>query len=470
MADRSARRLLIYCWGASICTLALCLWGLPAGAAASELRHSPIVKAVQRARPSVVNIRGEKTIASTTAPGAVSENAHRVNGMGTGVVIDPRGYIVTNYHVVDGVREIQVTLASEEKFVARLIARDLETDLAVIKIDCPEKLPVINVGTSSDLMPGETVIAVGNAFGYEHTVTNGIISALHRTVQVNDAQFYNDVIQTNAAINPGNSGGPLLNIDGEMIGVNVAVRAGAQNIAFAIPVDKVAGVAADLVAAYNARKGFHGLTLAKQPSAGEGVTVATVTADSPAAAAGIEPGDVVKQIGEVEIQRPLDFHRAMLEASPGEKFGLVIDRKHEKLTLNVTLAQSNLKEVGKEPRLVSQPAWDMLGLELKPIPLDEFRQTYQSTYYHGGLTVSSVRANSPAENQGIRPGDVLVGLHDRETISPENVAWILSRPDFAAMNPLKFYILRGNETRYGYIPVLVRKVSTQEEGTSGSGP
>ncbi|MEE9602231.1 MAG: trypsin-like peptidase domain-containing protein, partial [Thermoguttaceae bacterium] len=184
---------------------------------------TPIVRAVQGARPSVVNIRGEKTIAAPqTDPSATGR---RVNGMGTGVVIDPRGYVVTNYHVVEGVREIRVTLADKRRFTAKLIARDMGTDLAIIKINVGEELPVITFGTSDDLMPGETVVAVGNAYGYEHTVTRGIISALHRGVPVNDAQFYDDLIQVDAAINPGNSGGPLLNSDGEMIGINVAVRA-----------------------------------------------------------------------------------------------------------------------------------------------------------------------------------------------------------------------------------------------------
>ena len=203
----------------------ICCLLLSAHAGASELRETPIVKAIQRVRAAVVNIRGEKTVAvpAGQAPGA--DTSRRVNGMGTGVVIDPRGYIVTNHHVVDGVREILVTLADGQRHVAKLVARDMETDLAIIKIEPQQPLPVIPLGTSGDLMTGETVIAVGNAYGYEHTVTRGIISALHRAVQVSDAQFYDDLIQTDASINPGNSGGPLLNIDGDMIGINVAVRA-----------------------------------------------------------------------------------------------------------------------------------------------------------------------------------------------------------------------------------------------------
>ncbi len=132
---------------------------------------------------------------------------------------------------MNGVREIKVTLADGQSYVARLVAQDPATDLAVIKIQSSNRLPTIRIGTSQDLMEGEDVIAVGNAFGYENTVTRGIISALHRTVQVDETQQYADLIQTDASINPGNSGGPLLNIDGEMIGVNVATRVGAQGIA-----------------------------------------------------------------------------------------------------------------------------------------------------------------------------------------------------------------------------------------------
>jgi serine protease Do len=150
--------------------------------------------------------------------------------MGTGVVVDARGYVVTNYHVVEGVRRIEVTLASGKTTSASLVSHDPRTDLAVIKVEHDSPLPVITIGTSSDLMIGETVLALGNAYGYEHTVTRGIVSALHRDVEVSRTQRYDDLIQTDASINPGNSGGPLLNINGEMIGINVAVRAGAQGI------------------------------------------------------------------------------------------------------------------------------------------------------------------------------------------------------------------------------------------------
>ena len=209
-------------------TLSLASLGFLCPTQAEDLRRTAIVRAIESCRDSVVNIHGEKLIADKA-----EDDERRVNGMGTGVVIDARGYAVTNFHVVDGVRNIEVTLASGRTVAARLVSHDRHTDLAVIKIDSLTPLPVIRLGISSDLLIGETVLALGNAYGYEHTVTRGIVSALHRNVDVSPTQRYEDLIQTDASINPGNSGGPLLNINGEMIGINVAVRAGAQGIGFA---------------------------------------------------------------------------------------------------------------------------------------------------------------------------------------------------------------------------------------------
>lgn len=414
---------------------------------ASELRLSPIVKAVKGVRESVVNIRGEKTL--TTPPGQTptADAGRRVNGMGTGVVIDQRGYIITNFHVVDGVHDIQVTLASGERFVAKLVARDAETDLAIIKIDAKRTIPAITIGTSSDLMPGETVIAVGNAYGYEHTVTRGIVSALHRSVQVNDAQFYDDLVQTDASINPGNSGGPLLNIDGEMIGINVAVRAGAQGIGFAIPVDKAMAAAASMLATSSVNKTWHGVVTETDSSAGtaKGLVVASIEKSSPASTAGVEPGDVITSVGGIQIHRALDMQRAFIDRKPGDKIELALTRSGESITKNMTLTgQQETQKSG------SGVIWDTLGLELKTIPADEFKANYQ-TRYRGGLTITGVRANSPAASQGIKTGDVLVGMHIWETVSTDNVTYILNRPDFATLNPVKFFILRGDETLFGFL-------------------
>lgn len=434
-----------------IVLVVLAVGGLGGLSRASEQRETAVVKAVRNVRASVVNIRGEKIVATQSLPGQ-PDAGRRVNGMGTGVVIDERGYVLTNHHVVDGVREIQVTLAEGRRVTAKLVARDPETDLAIIKLDLDEKdrLSVITIGTSADLMPGEPVIAVGNAFGYENTVTRGIISALHRAVQVSDAQFYDDLIQTDASINPGNSGGPLLNIDGQLIGINVAVRAGAQGIGFAIPVDKALAVAGELLATAGSKKTWHGVVAG---SGGPGMVVGSVEDQSPAESAGVKPGDVVLQVArkgdkswQQKVERSLDFHRALLDVPDGQDVELTVRRGEQTVNLNLTLAKTVASTKS------TSASWEVLGLELKPIPNSEFRQQFK-TRYDGGLLVTSVRPGSPAAEQGIRRGDVLVGMHIWATVSMENVVWVMNRNDFPTLSPVKFFILRGSETLYGFLPV-----------------
>lgn len=417
------------------------------GLAGSELRQTAIVRAVQEVRASVVNIRGEKTVGSPGQPDA----GRRVNGMGTGVVIDSRGYLVTNHHVVDGVREIVVTLADGSRHTGKLVKRHPETDLAILKIDTDKPLPEIKVGTSSDLMPGESVIAVGNAYGYENTVTRGIVSALHRSVQVSDAQHYDDLIQTDASINPGNSGGPLLNIDGEMIGINVAVRAGAQGIGFAIPVDKVMAVSAELMASLATEKNWTGLRLKQAASpTPQAAVVAEVEEKSPAATAGLKPGDVITRVGDTKTERPLDVERALLGRTAGEQVEVVAVRGQEDVKVTLTLARPTDGVASSS----GEPTWESLGLELKPIPSQEFVQRYRNQY-RGGLTVTAVRPESPAAEQGLRRGDVLVGLHVWETVTPDHVSYVLSRPEFSSFNPVRFIILRGKDSFFGYLPVTM---------------
>jgi len=200
-------------------------------AAPPNPRRTAVVDVVERARGAVVNIHSERTVRgpATEELFAHTPSQNRVNGMGTGIIVDPRGYIVTNYHVVEDVSVIRVRLSDGTTHSARVLTRDQETDLALLKVDLGRPLPTMPLGTSSDLMVGETVIAIGNAYGYEHTVTVGVVSAVKRDVTLNKEISYKQLIQTDASINPGNSGGPLLNINGELVGVNVAIRAGAHS-------------------------------------------------------------------------------------------------------------------------------------------------------------------------------------------------------------------------------------------------
>ena len=392
---------------------------------ASELRYTATVKLVQQARESIVNIHGQKTLTPADENYRRGETQN-VNGMGTGVIIDPRGYILTNHHVIDGVKKIEVTLANgknKETVVANRVAHDSKTDLAIIKIDAGRKLPVIHIGTSDDLMIGEPVVAIGNAYGYEHTVTRGIISELHRAVQVSDSQNYRDLIQTDASINPGNSGGPLMNIDGEMIGINVAVRAGAQGIGFAIPVDMVMEVAAELMSAEHAT--FHGIVARPSEDKPGACVVEKVDADSPAGKCGLQPGDIVTTVDDSPVARPLDIERALLGREAGDEIEVVVERDKESVTSKLVLASA--------PKRLTDRIWDTLGLRLEPVAASQLKG-YQKQY-RGGLLVTAVRNDSPAFRDGIRRGDILLGMHICETISLENVNYVLKHPEFDRCNP-----------------------------------
>jgi serine protease Do len=408
-------------------------------ASGSELRRTPVVIAVENAGASVVNIHGEKP--------AGAEDDHPVKGMGTGVVIDRRGYIVTNYHVVDGVAEINVTLADGDTSKAELVSSDPTTDLAIIKINARRPLPEITLGTSSDLMTGESVIAVGNAYGYGHTVTRGIISSLHRTVQISDTQSYRDLIQTDASINPGNSGGPLLNIDGEMIGVNVAVRAGAQGIGFAIPVDQAIDTVADLMSTQLTVQTRHGIETASGQLGENGVVIKNIAPNSPAGSADLKTGDHVTTVGSTHVRSRLDLERALLDYRTGDDVSVSVLRGGERLTVNLTLAKAQADDNDAQ-----RDIWEVLGMRLRSMPSERFKRFHSQ--YSGGLEVTDVRSDSPASQQRIRRGDVLVGMHVWETTSLDNVSYILGRNDIVGRDAVKFYILRGGDTLFGYLPVL----------------
>jgi serine protease Do len=408
-------------------------------AGAVEGRRTAIVKAIESTRDSVVNIHGQKFVPNADEEGA--GELKRVNGMGTGVVVDARGYVVTNYHVVEGVRRIEVTLASGKTTSASLVSHDPRTDLAVIKVEHDGPLPVITIGTSSDLMIGETVLALGNAYGYEHTVTRGIVSALHRDVEVSRTQRYDDLIQTDASINPGNSGGPLLNINGEMIGVNVAVRAGAQGIGFAIPVDRVLEVVATLLSVERVDRTWHGIVA--RTDGPRGVIVEAVHRQSPAETVGVKAGDVITQIGEVSVSRPLDIERGLLGHRAGDSVSVTVMRAGAEEKLDLSLAAR------RDAIPVEERCWADIGLRVESMPAAKV-QRLQSRY-RGGLMVSEVRAGGPADEQGIRVGDILVGLHVWETIAPDNISYILDKAEEEHLNPIKFYVLRGRETLFGHL-------------------
>lgn len=431
--------------------------------AAGSNRNTERTRIVERAERSSVNIHTEKRQKSMDVVFSAGKAA-KINGMGTGIIIDERGYIVTNYHVVQDVERLRVTTYVGGEYESRVLAYDSREDLAIIKIEPREKLEVANFGTSSDLMLGEDVIAIGNAYGYESSVTRGIISHRSRDVEVNEEQSYSNLIQIDAAINPGNSGGPLLNADGEVIGINVAIRAGAQRIGFAIPIDSARKVIARLMNVERHNLTYHGIATTDVKQGRERkLVIESIRADSPAKEAGLQVGDVITQSGDVNIVDGADFERSLFGRTAGVDVPLTVlrDGKKEELHFHLAELAANRRQPGQQtisaapvktdmkitPAMSVDRSWDLLGVKLEkaesgfPIPNQPYR---------GGMKVVELRSGGPAESNGIRQGDVLVGLHIWETVSNDNIEYVLNHPQLQTLGPLKFYIVRNGETLFGH--------------------
>jgi serine protease Do len=451
---------------------AWCALSLFAGTAllSAEDRQTPLTRAASRAIPSVGNIHTEKS-ANPRDNVFSSDKGRKINGMGTGVVVDERGYMLTNYHVVADVDTIRVEFADKSSYLARKINADKANDLALIKIDATKPLKVIPHGTSSDLMVCETVIAIGNPFGYEGTATVGYVSALGRDVEANETQFYKNLIQTDAAINPGNSGGPLINVAGEVIGINVAIRAGANKIGFAIPIDDVRVILERLISIEQLDRTYHGMIPRNvKTSSNRMLMVEGAQPDSPAATAGLKNGDIILKAGDTDVVDGADWERALLGRPVGDKVEVTLRRsdKVEKATLvlaNYTGGRTNLNQdtVASRPTLNTTPVanaddrfWQQLGVKLSVLP--ESQKNLVGPKYRGGMRVTDVRDGGPSSSNGIQKGDILVGLDKWETMTADNINWILTQPNPLNQDgqvSLKFFVIRGTETRYGFLPVNV---------------
>jgi serine protease Do len=419
-------------------------------------RRTPVVDLVDRVKAAVVNIHSERTVMGPAAEElfALAPSQNRINGMGTGILIDQRGYIITNQHVVEDVNLLRIRLADGSAHTARVVARDVETDLALLKIDTTKSLAVMPLGTALDLMVGETVVAVGNAYGYEHSVTCGVVSAIKRDVTLNKEVSYKSLIQTDASINPGNSGGPLLNVNGDLVGVNVAIRAGAQGIGFAIPVDTMIRVSAELLSVRKRNGVWHGLVV--RDEVGDGGEIARgsnparklvlerLEVNGPASRSGLQRGDVIVQVGDYSIASSLDLERALLDARAGDRVPVVVRRGAAEQRAELVL-QATEKAAPAPTDLV----WKKLGLRVTPVAAELVSKT--NSQLHGGLSVAEVRPESAAGKAGIQRGDILVGLHQWEMLTLDNVVFVLSHPDLATFNPLRFYVVRSGQVHRGWL-------------------
>lgn len=396
------------------------------------LERNWIEEVAEQVLPSVVNISSVKKVTVNRSPlfsdpffrdffgdGIPRERVQQA--LGSGVIVSGDGYIVTSNHVVSGADEVEVRLSDERVFTAKIIGNDPKSDVAVIKIDAKD-LPVIKIGKSSNLRIGSYVLALGNPYGLAGTVTHGIISALGRSgLGITE---YENFIQTDAPINPGNSGGALVNMDGELIGINTAILSqtgGNIGIGFAIPVDLVMDIVESLRKYGRVVRGWLGVTVqeitpeiaeAMELKTPRGVLIADVIKGSPAAEAGIRQGDVVVSINGKEVNDPSALQFLVSEIAPGTKVPVTVIRNGSRKSVTVTIGDLSEAEVPRDTYLVEDNRF-LEGAriaELSP-PLRESLEVPNNV---DGVVVAGVESNSPASSTGLRPGDVIVAINGRK--------------------------------------------------------
>ncbi len=460
--------------------------GPPAAAAPAAQSQESMVRAlpdftqlVERYGPAVVNVEVvEKAPARTAggpqglspddpfydffrrfglpAPGqAPRGNQPAVRGAGSGFVVSSDGYILTNTHVVANADEVTVRLTDRREYPAKVIGADERTDVAVIKINA-SNLPTVKLGDPSRIKPGQWVVAIGSPFGFENTVTSGIISATSRTVP---GENYVPFIQTDVAVNPGNSGGPLFNMAGEVIGINSQIfsrTGGFMGVSFAIPIDVARNVEEQLVKTGHVVRGRIGVTIQDvnaqlAESFGldrpHGALVSSVDKDGPAAHAGVMPGDVILSVAGHPIERYGELSGQIATMKPGQEAPLAVWRNGKQQTINVKIEELQEKQTQvaqksspKEKNPTEQAS--ALGLTVRPLePAEKARVDTQ-----GSLLVEEV--TGPAQDAQVEPGDIILGvngkrvntvkeLQDAAKGSGKNVALLIQRQDAQIFFPLR---------------------------------
>jgi S1-C subfamily serine protease len=385
----------------------------------SANRRTQVVNAVERVRAAIVNVSAEELV-RIRVPGRSTgdlfadlferpryRRGYQVTSLGSGVVVSPDGYVLTNNHVVERGARFRVALLDGRELLAKVVGADPSSDLAVLKLDTRERLPFAATGRSEDLLIGETVIAIGNPFGLANTVTTGVLSAVGRSFKAGDRTLF-DFLQTDASINPGNSGGALLDIEGRLIGINTAIL-GDRNagIGFAIPIDRARRIAEDLIAHGEVREGYVGLQVEDLPAKADdgagrsgGVAVVAVDPGSPAERAGVRRGDRVEAVQGLAPESAEEFRFRVREIPIGG-------------TARLDLSGS----AGK--RTVSLKAVELTASQAGALAARRTGLTMRDEQVQGGtlVVVDKVARGSPAAEAGILPGDLVTEVNSREVAS-----------------------------------------------------
>ncbi len=417
-------------------------------------RRTPIVEAFERNKDAVVSITS-KTVTEVrdslfdfwSMDNYPFSRKMVVPSLGSGFVINRKGYVITNNHVIQGADEITVNMADGQKYGATVVATNKTSDLAVLKIDSDKTFPAVQLGYSDDLMIGETVLAIGNPYGYQHTLTDGIISAIHRDLQMSDDVVMPDLIQISAPINPGNSGGPLLNINGELIGINTAIRKAAQGIGFAIPVDRLRQSMGDMLSVEKLRRIDLGMTVCDCKRRSDykgkavGLFVETIKQDSGSARAGFRVGDVITGLSGLDTLTEIDFYLNLLERQENETLAFDVDRNGQKVRLSLELIV--------KPKPDGQDlARKMFGFNVIPLTDQLKRSKGLAAGERGNVLVNMVDRDSPADNAGIEQGDLIVAINGEPVKDVDQLGLLMEQiqPDMM----VNVTIYRTRTSRFGY--------------------
>ena len=377
-------------------------------------------------------------------PDARPPQERKTRGQGSGFIFDREGYIITNNHVVDGADEIKVKLSGGEEIAAETVGRDPKTDLALLKLKKAGSYPFLVLGDSQKMEIGDWVVAIGNPFGLEHTVTAGILSARSRSL---GAGPYDDFLQTDAAINLGNSGGPLLNLAGEVIGINTAIVAGGNNIGFAIPTNLAKGIVNQLKTRGRVVRGWMGVIIEKvQPPLAQalglkeprGALVREVDVKGPAVAAKLKPGDVIIRFDGQEIKEWQDLPLIVANTEVGKKVKVVVFRQGREFSLDLTVAE--LKDADDSPAAKTET--EALGLSISELTPD-LRARHNLVGLEG-LFVTGVENGSPAAEADFQAGDLIMEINGQAVKSQGDYRSALKAK--ASGELASFLVKRGERT------------------------